>query len=228
MSPGAPLRTTLPLWPLPFLAALLPFVVSHLAWWLSVREGLIPACNPYWDGCVSISRAARYGLGNHLFRLVMLPCATVQVLCWLVATHWLRRETPAKVRVLPWIGLAAGLFLGLYATFLGSDGDIYQALRRYGVYLYFGCSYIALMLVLHALSTVQPRPRGYAPLLTVAFGFLSLGVLAVALAYALVNSPSGDRWENVLEWHVGLWLTAMFAAMAWCWWRQRLRVALLD
>lgn len=228
MSPSVPLRITLPLWPLPFLAALLPFAVSHLAWWLSVRDGLIPSCNPYWDGCVSISRAARYGLGNHLFRLVMLPCATIQALCWLAATVWLRRQWQVRVRVLPWLGLAAGVFLGLYATFLGSDGEIYQVLRRYGVYLYFGCSYIALMLVLHALSRQQPRPRAYAPLVAVAWGFLAIGVAAVALAYALAATPYGDRWENVLEWHVGLWLTAMFAALAWCWWRDGLRVALVD
>ncbi|HEY5805751.1 MAG TPA: hypothetical protein VIT90_18900 [Lysobacter sp.] len=225
-----PPRTTLPLWPLPFLAALLPFVVSHLAWWLSMRDGLIPSCNPYWDGCVSISRAARHGLGNHLFRMVMLPSATIQALCWLAAALWLRRQGEGRVRarVLPWLGLAAGVFLGTYATFLGSDGAVYQVLRRYGVYLYFGCSYIALLMVLHALSQVQPPPRAYAPLLAVAWGFLAIGVAAVGLAYALAGSPSGDRWENVLEWHVGLWLTAMFAALAWCWWRDGLRLALLD
>ena len=133
MSPSVPSARTLPLWPLPLLAALLPFVVSHLAWWLSVREGLMPACNPYWDGCVSISRAARHGLGNHLFRMVMLPCATLQALCWLAATLWLRRQWQVRVRVLPWLGLAAGVFLALYATFLGSDGAVYAAaapLRR--------------------------------------------------------------------------------------------------
>ncbi|HEY5852459.1 MAG TPA: hypothetical protein VIT62_17060 [Lysobacter sp.] len=228
MSSGVPLRTTLPLWPLPFLAALLPFVVSHLAWWLSIRDGLIPSCNPYWEGCVSISRAARHGLGNHLFRMVMLPCATIQALCWLAAAMWLRQREYGRARVLPWLGLSAGVFLGTYATFLGTEGAVYQVLRRYGVFLYFGCSYIALLLVLHALTRVQPRPRACVPLLVVAWGFLAIGVTAVALAYALAGSPSGDRWDNVLEWHVGLWLTAMFAVLAWCWWRDGLRVALLD
>ena len=36
-----------------------------------------------------------------------------------------------------------------------------------------------------------------------------------------------DRWENALEWHLGLWLTAMFAVLAWRWWRERVRIALV-
>jgi hypothetical protein len=36
----------LPLWPLPLLCAALPFLAAHLAWWLSLADGLIPACNP--------------------------------------------------------------------------------------------------------------------------------------------------------------------------------------
>ena len=50
MDPDRSLRTTFPLWPLPLLAALLPLFVTHLAWWLSIRDGYIPLCNPYWDG----------------------------------------------------------------------------------------------------------------------------------------------------------------------------------
>src|SRR3546814_1971991 len=91
MDRSVPTFRSLPLWPLPLLAALVPLLAAHLAWALSLRADLIPACNPYWDGCVSISRAARPGLGNHLFRLAMLPCAAVQVLCRLAAAHWLRR-----------------------------------------------------------------------------------------------------------------------------------------
>jgi len=37
-----------------------------------------PACNPYLEGCVSISRAARHGLPNHLFKALVLPAAALQ------------------------------------------------------------------------------------------------------------------------------------------------------
>lgn len=226
MFPGASPRTSVPLWPLPLLAAVMPFGVAHLAWWLSVNGGLIPSCNLYWDGCVSISRAARFGLGNHLFRLVMLPCATVQVLCWLGATLWLRRCTPTRVRMLPWLGLVAGVFLALYATFLGTDGRAYEAMRRYGISLYFAFTYFALLATLHALSQVGPRVPGYRSLLVVALGFMALGVASVAVRYTLSEPAVLDRWENALEWHLGLWLTAMFLVLAWRWWRDGVRVSL--
>ena len=227
MDAGVPPRSTLPLWPLPLLAALMPFVVGHLAWWLSVREGLIPSCNLYWDGCVSISRAARHGLGNHLFRLVMLPCAAVQVSCWLAAALWLRRATGARMRVLPWLGLLAGVFLALYATFLGTEGRAYEAMRRYGINLYFGFTYLALMATLHALSRTAPRPRAYRPLLAVALGFMVLGLASLGTRHGVADAALRDRWENALEWHLGLWLTAMFAVLAWRWWRERVRIALV-
>lgn len=225
MSPRAP-RTDVPLWPLPLLAALLPFVVGHVAWWWSLRDGLVPACNLYWDGCVSISRAARYGTGNHLFRLVMLPCAAVQALCWLAATLWLRRVTREPARLLPWLGLFAGVFLALYATFLGTQGEAYEAMRRYGINLYFGLTYLALLTVLRALSRDGSRRPGYTPLLVVALGFMALGIATLVVRYTVQDAALFDRWENALEWHLGLWLTAMFAVLAWRWWRDGLRMTL--
>lgn len=211
-----------PAWWLPLLAALLPFAVSHLAWALSLHAQLIEACNPYLDGCVSISRAARHGAGNHLFRLVMLPIAALQALCWWSAARWLALRYAREARALPWLGIAAGAFLALYANFLGTEGGIYPLLRRYGVTGYFGCTYLALLTLLSGLSRASPRPRAYRPLLVVALGFMAVGLAAVASGL-LADEALRDRAENVLEWHLGLWLTAMFAVLAWHWRRERLR-----
>jgi hypothetical protein len=217
----------LPLWPLPLLCAALPFAAAHLAWWLSLAEGLIPACNPYLDGCVSISRAARHGLGNHVFRMAMLPAATLQVLCWLAAAAWMRARTGAASRALPWLGLVAGAFLALYATFLGTEGEAYRLLRSYGVKLYFGASYLALLALLRAMAGAAGAPGrvpGYRPLLGIALGMLAIGLASVAREYAVLDDAANDAWGNVLEWQLGLWLTAMFAVLAWRWWRDRVRL----
>ncbi|QDH69522.1 hypothetical protein [Marilutibacter alkalisoli] len=216
-----------PAWLLPALASLIPLVAAHLAWWLSMRDGLVPVCNPYVEGCVSISRAARHGLGNHLFRLAMLPCATLQVALWWVAAQWLQRRTGSPARLLPWLGLMAGVSLALYATFLGTEGDAYRMLRRYGVTVYFGATFLALMAMLRRLSRQWPDAPVCKPLQCIALGMLAMGVASV-IASAVVGDPDArDRWENRLEWHLGLWLTAMFAVIAWHWWRERLRVVLV-
>ena len=56
----------------PLAAALLPLVATLVAYGLSIRLGLVPACNPFIEGCVSISRAARHDLPNILFRALLL------------------------------------------------------------------------------------------------------------------------------------------------------------
>ena len=70
-----PHRPSIPLWPLALLAGALPALAALVAWGLSIRFALAPECNPFIDGCVSISRAARHGLPNHVFRAIALPAA---------------------------------------------------------------------------------------------------------------------------------------------------------
>ncbi len=213
-------RFAFPAWWLPALSAVLPFVVSHLAWGLSLHAQLIPACNPYLDGCVSISRAARHGAGNDLFRLVMVPAAALQAACWCTAAGRLARLGLAHALKVAVLGVCAGLFLGLYANFLGSEGDVYRLLRRHGITGYFGCTYLSLLVVLHAQSRSVPRVRDGA-LRVIAAGFLLTGLAAVVSGY-VADAATHDRMENALEWQLGLWLTALFAAMAWQWRREGL------
>src|SRR5262245_58426311 len=123
------------LWPLPLVGGLLPAVAALAALWLSFRLDLIAPCMPLIDGCVSISRAARHDLPNHVFRAMVLPAAVLQALTWLLCSAWLkgREEKPGySLRVLPWLGALAAVFLVLYGTFLGTDGQSYRWMRRYG------------------------------------------------------------------------------------------------
>lgn len=212
---------SLPLWPLPLCAALLPLFVTHLAWWLSARAGRIPICNAYLDGCLSISRAARHGLGNDLFRLLMLPAATLQALCWIVAAVWLRRETQRRVATLPWLGVISGAAMVAYATFLGSEGAIYRLLRHYGTIAYFGGSGLALLVALRALWHKGGRQKN--ALLVLALGMLAIGLTSVGVTIAF-DEPLRDRARNILEWHLGLWLTAVYLVLAWLWRNERWRL----
>lgn len=213
------------LWPLPALAALLPLLATTIAFVLSARHGHIDACNPFWDGCTSISRAARHGLGNHVFRAIMLPCATLQIVFWIACRRWLlahRRPAGPMITVL---GVIAGIFLILYATFLGTEGDIYRLLRRYGVIVYFAATYLAFLLALRSLAQ-PPRPALFAPLRVIAVGMLLLGIGNPAASVLIADVALGDRLENVFEWHLGLWLTAMFALFAWQWRRDQAHAAI--
>lgn len=221
-------RIAAPLWPLPLAIALLLLIAAHLAWLLSVQAGYVPFCNPYWDGCTSISRAARHGLGNHLFRLMMVPCAVLQGLHWWSARHWLRLQRPGVNgggSLLP-LGVVAALSLAVYATFLGTEGDVYRFLRRYGVIFYFASSYLAQLVFLRQLRR-RGLAQGVSPgiMLAICLTMLLLGVINAVLN-AVASEQLKDVMENALEWQFGILLVAWFFAQAWLWRRSGYALAL--
>jgi len=217
-------RNAFPIWPLPLAIVAALVVATHLAWWLSIRDGHIESCIPYLEGCTSISRAARHGLGNHLFRLLVLPCALLVFLHWWLAGRWLQLRGGSG-RMMIVLGAVAALALAVYATFLGTEGEIYRFLRRHGVVVYFGCSYLAQLLFLRRARLTGPvDPVARRAMLVICVAMLALGLLHVAVAALIGGSELQDRLENVFEWHLGVLLVAWFAAHARLWWRDDYRL----
>ena len=214
--------TRIPLWPLPLLITLLSVIAAHAAYLLSIQGGHVPACIPYTDGCVSISRAARYGWGNHLFRLLVIPCAVLHALVWLLAQRWLRGG-----RLMVPLGLLSAIALAVYATFLGTEGEAYRFLRRYGVVVYFGFGYLAQLALMRRASVAKALPSTLIAVMSwVSIAMLGLGVANV-LAGLVVEDPSAkDRWENVFEWWLGLLMVGWYAVLAIGWRRGHVAVAM--
>lgn len=220
-------RSTFPLWPIPLLVALVPFVAAHLAYAVSIEAGHVPACVPYLEGCTSISRAARYGLGNHLFRLLMLPSALLLALHWLSVRDWVRlhHADPRAGRSLLWLAPFAGIALATYVAFLGTDGDVYRWLRRNGAQLYFASVYIAQLVFLHRYrQTLAQRGsddligrRIATGMLAINLIMLALGVSYTAVANAFADHDLKDRMENLLEWHIGLLMTVWYLLQMAVW-----------
>ena len=200
--PEADRATSLPLWPLALLAALLPAAAALLALWLAVRAGWAPACNPFIDGCVSISRAARHDLPNHLFLRALAP-----------------------------LGLAAAAALVLYVSFLGTEGPIYRGLRQYGTVVYFGFTCLCLLLAGEGMLRLAASrrvllPRALPAALTVLAALLVALGLVNALVAALFDAKVKARIENVTEWWGALVFVLGFAALALAWRRLGLRVTI--
>lgn len=225
MGPAPPRRVRL--WGLPMLAAALPLVGTLVAFRISVHQQFVPDCLPLVDGCVSISRAARHGLANLVFRAIVMPAAVLQALCWLLMPAWLQAQGACRrrrTRVLPLLGVAAALALVLYTSFLGTDGELYRWLRRYGVVLYFGLSCLGMLIVAGEVQTLARQgrgPRGLATLLVALCAALPL----LGLAHLLLSSDasgalSKDQIENITEWWAGVIFTAFFALLAWAWRRS--------
>lgn len=223
------------IWPLPLIAGILMLVASVSAWWISVAQGHIPYCNPFVDGCVSISRAARHGLANHIFRALTLPSATLQGTTWLLCTAWLARSgaTGRSLQWLPWLGVVAAIFLITYGTFLGTEGDMYRWLRRYGTIVYFGFTYVCILITTaHVRHLVRGGalavPARMDVMLMILAGLTMLVAIGHVFVAPMLEDELKDRVENMVEWTIGLSFTLFFVALAWLWRHARLSVRLQD
>lgn len=231
--PGGPASSGLPLWPLALLAGLMPAVAALLAFALSVQLQLVPGCNPFIDGCVSISRAARHDLPNHLFRALMLPAATLQGLVWVLAAHWLRGALGPRrgLHALAVLGLVAAAALVLYASFLGTEGAAYRLLRQYGTVVYFGFTCLCMLLLGQGVQAMARQGgSGLPPWLVRCHVALACALVALGLANAIVAallSPAAKaRTENLTEWWGALTFVLCFCALAAMWARCSLRLRL--
>ena len=211
-----------PLWPLPLAIAVSFIVAAHVALWLSIRDGHVAACVPVLEGCASISRAARHGLGNHVFRLLVMPCALLVGLHWWLASRWLGRGW----RDVAWLGGIAAVALAVYATFLGTDGEAYRFMRRYGVVCFFGFGYLAQLRFLRGVrEDARPGRRLSAAMAGVSAMMLLLGLGNVAAGALVADEALKDRIENALEWQLGWLLAAWYVLHAGLWRKAGVRLA---
>jgi hypothetical protein len=215
-------RESRPLWLLALACALIPTGTVALAWWLSVRAGHIPDCIPHLEGCTSISRAARHGTGNLVFKLAMVPCAFLQGWLWIVAGRWIRDRHPAPdaAASLAALGVVAGAALALYATFLGTDGAIYQWLRRFGIVFYFGATYLAMVVFTQRLRELRLERPVARVMLALCAVLLALGLASVAARGLVMDPALKDRIEDMLEWHLATLLVAWMLTLAFLWRRE--------
>lgn len=218
------MRMRIPIWPLPLAVAGVLVVAAHLALALSIADGQVPACVPYVEGCTSISRAARHGLANHLFRLLVLPCAVLVAVHWWLAGRWLRSRG-AAARGMAVAGMLAALALAVYATFLGTDGEAYRFLRRHGVVAFFGLGYLAQLLFLRGLSRIRYQDRTmHRALQSACVAMLLAGVVHAVALVAIGGSALQDRLENALEWQIGALLVAWYVLQGLAWRRDGSRI----
>lgn len=210
-----------------WLAGILPFLAGNVAYLISASAELVPWCFPYLEGCSSVSRAARTGLANPVFRGIMLPSAVLMMVTWWLTAEWLRGFAPQHARLrraMLALGLLAGLFLILYATFLGVEGNIYQWLRRYGITVHFACTVLAQFLLLAAVARDRRLPLA---LRRTMFGLcaamLVLGLASIPLQHFALDRDSA---LNAVEWSYSLLMLAMFPLTGEAWRRTRFRFRL--
>lgn len=209
-----------PAW-IALIVGIAPILVVHACYALSIQAGTAPACIPYIEGCTSISRAARHGLANHVFKAVMLPCAALIALFWWWVAAWLRTIKPdgaqrTRIGAMHALGFIGALFLVLYATFLGVEGDVYRWMRRYGVTVYFSFTVLAQLLLASALPAGTWLRRALA---SIGALMLLLGLASIPLQHVFAER---DVAVNALEWNYALLMSTAFILVGVHWHRARI------
>lgn len=219
---------------LPLIVGLLPLVAVFASYWIAIQVGALPSCNPFLDGCTSISATGRYPPANFLFRAAMLPQSILLATYWLLCLAWYRalcRSSNLDSRsgaAITWFGVIGALFLIPYVTFLGTQEPFYEFMRRYGVYLYFLLNVVAqLVLALRILPVA--RELGMRRLrilthwqLTLSWIPFALGALNLILKATLKDS---DAAENRIEWIFALLMQSYFVISYFSWRETRFKAS---
>lgn len=206
-------------------AWLLPWLASIGAYLLSADAGFVDWCVPPLAGCDSISASGRHGWGYFLFKALMLPAAGVIAVYWLLCGGWLEHLGGSR-RSTRWmlaLGLIASAFLALYSTFLGSDGEVYRTLRRYGTVVFFSFSFLAQIVLTRALRELPSNDVPPALLrwkVRMLATMLIGGIAFTAAGYAAsMMDIDNDAIENRAEWIMAALLT-FFPVVTWTMWRH--------
>jgi hypothetical protein len=211
---------------LPLITGFAPIFAAHVSYLIGIRAGVLPACMPYIAGCTSISATGRYPPASFLFKSIMMPEAILLAAYWLFSVAWLRSLERTAGRsadsgtMVGVFGVAGALFLIVYVTFLGTEGPVYDFMRRYGVYLYFLFTVIAqLILVAKVLSVSSSlRIRSVVTItriqLAVALIPFGLGILNLVLKALLDDAVAPER---IIEWIFALLMHSYFLLSYFSW-----------
>ncbi len=204
---------------LPLVAALAPLFAINVAYWLGALHDHLPTCNPYLDGCTSISSTGRYPPGDRLFRAVMLPQAALLAVTWYFAALWMRVRRPdgSAHKIVLFAGPISALALVVYISYLASNDPFYEVMKTYGIYFYFVGT--ALCQVVVSLS-LEPSRLRQAMLVLCGTPF-ALGILNFVQKALLTDINS---IENRIEWLASLLLQLWFVALYVAWRRTRFTI----
>jgi hypothetical protein len=210
---------------LALLVGLLPVVAINLSYVIAAAAGTVPACIPYIDGCTSISATGRQPPASWLFKPALYASALAMGVFWLRAGHWLKSlgEPSRRYRLaLLWVGVIGALALVVYVYNLGIAGDMYKLMRRYGINVYFGFTFLAQLLLANRLYRLA-ESAGNMTLLV--FARAMIGLCLLLLIIGLYSIPAryfiADHtvMERVLEWNFALLMHGWFF-LAWLGWKK--------
>ena len=184
------------------LISIIPFIAIHLSFILSVQNEYLSLCNPYIDGCYSISRVARQPSSIIIFKILMLVSALSLFFLWS------RLFKPKHNKTLVLIGRIGSLFLIAFVVALGEEGFLYELMRRFGVFIFYVFTLISQWAFTFNAEIRKGRffVNNFFINIIVYMQFLTF---LVAIPFFLFIKNYGYI-ENIIEWWITLLITLWF------------------
>ena len=184
------------------LISLLPFIAIHVSLFLSFQNDLLIACNPYIEGCYSISKVARQPSSIYFFKVLLLISSFLLYFIWekifisnLYQTHI-------------FFGKLGSISLIIYILALGNDGFIYEFMRRFGVFIFYMTT-LYLQSIYTFTQTKLLVLSAHRMIFLKLLAFLQIMVFVFSLPFFLIIK--NDRYiENIIEWWISLTITIWF------------------
>ena len=202
-----------------------PLLAMNAALVISILYEKVPACFPYLDGRISVSRAGRNPPASYLFKSIIIPCGVLGAFYWPLAARRMAELDGRNVRlrretIMAWLGAAGAGLLIVYAFALGNPGDLYRFLRRFGVYTYFiGMTVAQILFAVNLRALARNGEWNIAAQTACVWA-----ALAAMLALAIVGMPTiyfitGSKAiaERTIEWNYLIPMHLFFLASFFIW-----------
>lgn len=208
---------------IPLIILIVALVVIHLAYLISVLNGVTDSCIPYIHSCTSISAAARQIPAIYLFKPGMVIVAV-----WMICFWWLMgklfKSLNQNVASSKWasIGVLTGSALILYAAVLGAKGDHYFLMRRVGVLGFFVGTYILHIFTLREMLRLQREREIPVPVLTIVVTRICNWLVCFLILLSIFLSMLYERYhdfDDAIEWWFMLFVLVPFGGI-WFYWKR--------
>jgi len=176
-----------------FLIFLIPVIAIHASFFLSTSIGTLDLCNPYIDGCLSISRSSRQPISILFFKVLMIISGMLLFFIW---PRILKKNDNSAFK---FIGQIGSIFLIIYVIALGNDGDIYRFMRQYGVFIFYLSTllsqwYYSFYIKIDSLKLIS-------------YWQIVMTIVSIPFYVYLKNDSS---FENIFEWWLSLSINVWF------------------
>ena len=176
-----------------FLIFLIPVIAIHVSFFLSTSIGTLDLCNPYIDGCLSISRSSRQPISILFFKVLMIISGMLLFFIW---PRILKKNDNSAFK---FIGQIGSIFLIIYVIALGNDGDIYRFMRQYGVFIFYLSTllsqwYYSFYIKIDSLKLIS-------------YWQIVMTIVSIPFYVYLKNDSS---FENIFEWWLSLSINVWF------------------